>query len=115
MEGYCRQFFRPDELEPGNESGRLLRRGARWTQTILGAIGFEQFLADLTLNSPPLIELSGSGNFAETPLRLSVIGRAVIEKLFLPTVPFLKAAGDFSWDGERECCAVFGSDMNPAN
>ena len=67
----------------------------------LGAIGFEQFLADLTLNSPPLIELSGSGNFAETPLRVSVIGRAVVENFAYRTVPFLKLSGDFSWDGER--------------
>jgi hypothetical protein len=44
----------------------------------LGAFGFEQFLADLTLTSPPLIELSGSGNLAETPPRVSVIGRAVV-------------------------------------
>ena len=67
----------------------------------LGAFGFEQMLANLTLTSPPLIELSGSGNFAETVPRVSVIGRAVVENFTYKTVPFLKLTGDFSWDGER--------------
>ncbi len=67
----------------------------------LGAFGFEQLLADLSLSSPPLIELSGSGNFAETAPRLSVIGRTVVENFAYKAVPFLKLTGDFSWDGER--------------
>lgn len=67
----------------------------------LGAFGFEQLLADLTLTSPPLIELSGSGNFAETAERVNVIGRAVVENFKYRAVPFLKLTGDFSWNGER--------------
>ena len=49
----------------------------------LEAFGFGQLLTDLALTSPPLIELSGSGNFAETAPRVSVIGRAVRRKLYL--------------------------------
>ena len=67
----------------------------------LGAFGLGQFLTDLVLSSPPVIELSGSGNFAETAPQVSVIGSAVLENFTYKTVPFLKVAGDFSWNGER--------------
>jgi len=67
----------------------------------LQAFGFGQLLTDLALTSPPLIELSGSGNFAEATPRISVIGRAVVENFAYKAVPFLKLTGDFSWDGER--------------
>jgi len=67
----------------------------------LDAFGFGQLLTDLALTTPPLIELSGSGNFSEAAPRVSVIGRAVVENFTYRTVPFLKLAGDFSWDGAR--------------
>jgi hypothetical protein len=67
----------------------------------LEAFGFGRLLTDFTLTSPPLIELSGSGNFAGGAPRVSVIGHAEMENFTYKTVPFLKLAGDFSWDGER--------------
>jgi hypothetical protein len=67
----------------------------------LQAFGFGQLLTDLALTSPPLIELSGSSNFAEATPRISVIGRAVVENFAYRGVPFLKLTGDFSWDGAR--------------
>jgi len=67
----------------------------------LATFGFGELLGDLALTSPPLLELSGSGNFAEGTPRVSVIGRAVVENFTYKTVPFLKLTGDFSWDGER--------------
>jgi len=67
----------------------------------LDAFGFGQMLTDFVPSSPPLIELSGSGNFAEATPKVSVIGRAVVENFTYRTVPFLKLSGDFSWDGER--------------
>ena len=67
----------------------------------LGAFGFGQLLTDLALSSPPVIELSGSGNFAGLAPRVSVIGSAVLENFAFRTVPFLKLSGDFSWNGKR--------------
>jgi hypothetical protein len=58
-------------------------------------------LADVTLTSPPLLELSGAANFAEKKPRLSVIGRLDVERFNYKTVPFLKLTADFSWDGDR--------------
>ncbi len=67
----------------------------------LDAAGFPQLLADVALNSPPLLELSGSANFAGEAPKLSLIGRVAVEKFSYKTVPLLKLTADFSWDGER--------------
>jgi hypothetical protein len=67
----------------------------------LEAVGFPQLLADVTLNSPPLLELSGSANFAGVKPQLSVIGRLDVERFNYQTVPLLKLTADFSWDGDR--------------
>jgi len=67
----------------------------------LEAVGFPQLLADVTLNSPPLLELSGSANFAGDAPKISLIGRVAVEKFNYKTVPLLKLTADFSWDGER--------------
>jgi hypothetical protein len=67
----------------------------------LEAIGFPQLLADVTLNAPPLLELSGAANFAGEKPQLSVIGRLDVERFSYKTVPLLKLTADFSWDGQR--------------
>jgi len=67
----------------------------------LESAGFPQLLADVTLNSPPLLELSGAGNFAGDKPKISVIGRLAVERFSYQTVPLLKLTADFSWDGER--------------
>ena len=67
----------------------------------LDAFGFGALLADLSLSSPPLLELSGSANFAEAKPKINVIGRVVVENFNYKAVPLLKLTGDFSWDGER--------------
>jgi len=66
----------------------------------LDAAGFP-LLADVTLNSPPLLELSGSADFAPDTPKISVIGRVDVERFSYKTVPLLKLTADFSWDGER--------------
>jgi hypothetical protein len=67
----------------------------------LDAVGFPQLLADVTLNAPPLLELSGAANFAGDKPKVSVIGRLAVERFSYKTVPLLKLTADFSWDGER--------------
>lgn len=67
----------------------------------LEAVGFPQLLAEVTLNSPPLLELSGAANFAGAKPQLSVIGRLDVERFSYKTVPLLKLTADFSWDGDR--------------
>lgn len=67
----------------------------------LEAVGFPQLLADVTLNSPPLLELSGAANFTGEKPKISVIGRLAVERFSYKAVPLLKLTADFSWDGER--------------
>ncbi len=96
----------------GNFSGRanwsretkaadIQARSTLDAKQFLSAFGFGEFLADLTLTSPPLLELSGSCDFSGSKPRASLIGRAVVDNFTYKKVPFLKLAGDFSWDGER--------------
>jgi AsmA-like C-terminal region len=66
----------------------------------LDAAGFP-LLADVTLNSPPLLELSGSADFARDTPKITLIGRVDVERFNYKTVPLLKLTADFSWDGER--------------
>jgi hypothetical protein len=68
---------------------------------LLDAFGFKELLPDVAFNSPPLLELSGSANFAEASPKVSLIGRGAVENFSYKTVPFLKLTADFSWDGER--------------
>ena len=67
----------------------------------LDAAGLPQLLGDISFTSPPLLELSGSGDFSGKAPKLSVIGRVDVERFNYKTVPLLKLTGDFSWDGER--------------
>src|ERR1700738_1337217 len=55
----------------------------------LEAVGFPQLLADVTLTSPPLLELSGAANFAGDKPKLSVIGRLAVERFSYKAVPLL--------------------------
>jgi hypothetical protein len=67
----------------------------------LTAFGFGELLTDLSLTSPPLLELSGSYDDSGAKPRASMMGRAVLDNFTYKTVPLLKATGDFSWDGEH--------------
>src|SRR5256714_3790563 len=66
----------------------------------LDAAGFP-LLADVTLNSPPLLELSGSADFAHETPKITLIGRVDVERFNYKNVPLLKLTADFSWDGQR--------------
>lgn len=67
----------------------------------LEAVGFPQLLADVSLTTPPLLELSGTANLAGKTPRLSVIGRLAVERFSYKAIPLLQLTADFSWDGDR--------------
>ena len=76
-------------------------RSTLQAKRFLEAAGFPQLLADVTLDSPPLLELSGTATFAGDVPKISLIGRVAAEKFSYKTVPLLKLTADFSWDGDR--------------
>lgn len=67
----------------------------------LEAAGFPQLLSDVTLNAPPLLELSGSADFGGDSPKLSLIGRVAVERFSYKTVPLLQLTADFSWNGDH--------------
>src|SRR2546430_13053319 len=70
-------------------------------KAFLDALGLGGPLADVTLHSPPLVEISGSVNFGANRLRPDIIGHAAFGQVTYKTVPFSDFTADFSWDGER--------------
>jgi hypothetical protein len=67
----------------------------------LETLGFGELVSDLTFNTPPAIELSGSANFGEENPRLKIIGQIAIGNFAYRTVPLTDLSANFSWDGER--------------
>lgn len=67
----------------------------------LDAFGLGGPVADMTFQSPPFLEISGSLNFGENRFRPEIIGHAVFGRFIYKTVPFSDLTTDFSWDGER--------------
>ncbi len=67
---------------------------------LLEAFDFK-WLGDASFSAPPLVDLSGGGNFAGTTPRLNLIGRVAVRAFTYKSVPFSDLAADFSWDGVR--------------
>ncbi len=67
----------------------------------VGVLGFSQLLGDVTFQTPPFVEISGSFGGSDRSTTKTVIGRAVLGNFSYKTVPFLSLAATFSWDGER--------------
>jgi len=96
----------------GNFAGRAdwSRQGNRANFQVRSSLDLKIFLdafdlggplADITFYSPPLVEISGSANLGQDPLRPEIIGHASVASFAYKTVPFSDLAADFSWDGER--------------
>jgi hypothetical protein len=70
-------------------------------KAFLDAFGLGDFLADATFYVPPLVEISGSANFADDHPQLKIIGHAAVGSFAYKTAPFFDLSLDFSWDGKR--------------
>jgi AsmA-like C-terminal region len=70
-------------------------------KTLLEAAEASDSLVGATFNSPPVIELSGSGNFGGEHPKLKVIGHAAVRSFTYKAVPLSDLRAEFSWDGER--------------
>jgi hypothetical protein len=71
-------------------------------KSFLEVVGLGKALADTTFATPPQIELSGTGNFAENKKReLKIIGQASVGSFAYRSIPFTDLNANFSWDGEH--------------
>jgi hypothetical protein len=70
-------------------------------KTFLETLDFREPVADVTFETPPAIEFSGSASLGEENPRLKVLGHVAIEKFAYHAIPFADLSANFSWDGER--------------
>src|ERR1700694_3306514 len=57
-------------------------------KAFLNAFGLGDFLADATFYVPPLIEITGSANFAQDYPQLKIIGHAAVGSFAYKAAPF---------------------------
>src|SRR6266568_3125060 len=91
---------RADWSRQGNRANFQMRSSLD-LKIFLDAFDLGGPLADITFYSPPLVEISGSANLGQDPLRPEIIGHANVASFAYKTAPFSDLAADFSWDGER--------------
>lgn len=70
-------------------------------KTFLESLGFVEVVREITFNTAPVIEFSGSANFGEGKPRLKILGHAKIGDFAYRALPLSDLSADFSWDGER--------------
>ena len=67
----------------------------------LEACGFDKLLADITLNSAPVLTLSGRANLGAGRPQLKIIGSISAQSFTYRSIPFSQLNANFSWDGDR--------------
>ena len=70
-------------------------------KTFLDALSFAGPLNEITFNTSPVIDFSGSAVFGSGKPRLKILGHATVESFSYEAVPLSDLSADFSWDGER--------------
>jgi hypothetical protein len=70
-------------------------------KSLLDAADAGGALGDATFNSPAVIDVSGSANFAGEKPQLKVIGHAAVDNVAYKNLPLSGCRMEFSWDGER--------------
>ncbi|MEP6602936.1 MAG: AsmA-like C-terminal region-containing protein [Spartobacteria bacterium] len=70
-------------------------------KSLLDAFGLGRLTTDATFQTPPNIEVSGTGQLGEERPQLKVIGHVGIDSFTYHAVPLTDLSADFSWDGER--------------
>ena len=70
-------------------------------KTLLDAADFGEPVADVSFNVSPVIDVSGSANFARGHPQIKLIGHFAAEKLTYKNLPLSDCRAEFSWDGER--------------
>jgi AsmA-like C-terminal region len=83
------------------ESANFQARSSLDLKGLLDAADAGKALADLTLNAPPVIDVSGSANLSGARPQIKMIGHLAIENALFKNFPVSQCRAEFSWDGER--------------
>jgi hypothetical protein len=81
--------------------GKFEARSSLDLKTLLDAADMGEPLADITFNVPPVIDISGSANFASTRPQIKFIGHVAADNLAYKNLPLSDCRAEFSWDGQR--------------
>lgn len=68
---------------------------------LLGSFGLGGAVGDLSFQSPPFIEASGSASLGGGEEKIDVIGKVALDRFSYRTVPFEGLTSDFAWDQKR--------------
>jgi hypothetical protein len=81
--------------------GNFELRSSLDLKTLLEAADLPEPLGDVTFDVPPVIDVSGSANFAGSQPRIKLIGHVTADKIAYKKLPLSDCRAEFSWDGER--------------
>jgi hypothetical protein len=81
--------------------GKFEARSSLDLKTLLDAADMGEPLVEVTFNQPPVIDVSGSANFAGARPRIKFIGHLAADNLAYKNLPLSDCRAEFSWDGER--------------
>jgi hypothetical protein len=70
-------------------------------KTLLDAADITEPLADVSFNVPPVIDISGSANFATARPQIKLIGHLSADKVAYKNLSLSDCHAEFSWDGEK--------------
>jgi hypothetical protein len=81
--------------------GKFEARSSLDLKTLLDAADMGEPLADISFNVPPVIDVSGTANFADAHPQIKLIGHIAADKLAYKNLPLSDCHAEFSWDGDR--------------
>jgi AsmA-like protein len=81
--------------------GNFEARSSLDLKTLLDAADLGESLADITFEVPPVLDVSGSADFAGQRPRIKLIGHVAADKVAYKNLPLSDCHAEFSWDGER--------------
>jgi hypothetical protein len=84
-----------------DESATFQARSSLDLKSLLDAADAGKALEDATFNSPPVIDISGSGDFKGEHPKFKLIGHVMVSNLSYKNLPLSDCRAEFSWDGER--------------
>jgi hypothetical protein len=81
--------------------GKFEARSSLDLKALLDAADMGEPLADISFNVPPVIDVSGTANFADAHPQIKLIGHIAADKLAYKNLPLSDCHAEFSWDGDR--------------
>ena len=81
--------------------GKFEARSSLDLKTLLDAADMGEPIADISFNVPPVIDVSGTANFADAHPQIKLIGHIAADKLAYKNLPLSDCHAEFSWDGNR--------------